>query len=205
MFCPVCHAEFRPGITICSDCHVALAPQLVEGPGGTSPEVAYELIYQGTDEIEFSRVAAALEDAGLHFHEAVQVGGFVYASLGSPRFHIWIAPEDRPRANQLLTEILGNLQIEELPEPLPNHRGEIKAGRDSEPQEWDSTLATEEVWSGEDGSFAEFFATTLRENGIETRLDDSDRPLLRLYLYPGDLSRGQEILKEIQQGEPLED
>jgi hypothetical protein len=40
---------------------------------------------------------------------------------------------------------------------------------------------------------------------IETRLDDSHRSLLRLFLYPSDLSRGQEILKEIQQGEPLED
>ena len=66
MFCPVCKAEYRFGITVCSDCHVALVPNLTAAPGeaGDDPFCAF---WRGDDPRAHAELCALLDEAGIPY------------------------------------------------------------------------------------------------------------------------------------------
>ena len=77
MFCPVCHAEYREGLTRCADCDIDLVATLPVAPEDDAPE----LIWRGSDPVAFSRVLDVLSDAGIpsdvqakHDHLAFELG-----------------------------------------------------------------------------------------------------------------------------------
>jgi hypothetical protein len=202
MFCPVCRAEYRAGMTICADCNVALVAAPPTPPSEVPPETGVELFYEGVDENEFVRITAALEGAGIPFHEAGQFGGLTYFPLITPHFRIWIAPEDREQASSILADIL-SVGREERPEPVLDPGAIDQAAE--EKTEWNPELATAEFWTGNDASFAQFLGATLLENGIASKFDETDKAALRLLIYPEHEARAREILQEMQRGEPLEE
>jgi len=109
MFCPLCRAEFRPGFTECSDCHVPLVSTLAEATAASLQ------LWKGSDEEELNRVLAALDAQGIlsHFKERVR-GGAGLIVLGIPlsmlsgisvsesksmsEYEVWVFREDLERA-----------------------------------------------------------------------------------------------------------
>jgi hypothetical protein len=78
MFCPLCKAEFRPGITQCSDCHIPLV--------ATKQEVdqrSVTRVWRGGSKKEFESVLVALQRAEipLMFREHLNVRGAAKLSL----------------------------------------------------------------------------------------------------------------------------
>jgi hypothetical protein len=201
MYCPVCRVENRKGFTICADCNVALVPELPNSEGDVPPETGLRHFYEGVDENEFARITAALEAAGIHFQEAAQFGGLMYIPLMVPRYRIWVAPEDHDRANIILAEVLIAVP-DEFEESMPD--GVDNKRPAEEVREWYPELATAEFWTGNNADFAKFLAATLLENGIHSKLDEADKTVLRLMIYPEHEERAREILQEIQKGEPTE-
>jgi hypothetical protein len=57
MFCPLCLAEFRDGLTQCSDCHVMLVPTLAEA---SSSRVRR---WKGNRQTNLDRIMAELDSA----------------------------------------------------------------------------------------------------------------------------------------------
>ena len=85
MFCPLCKAEYREGFTRCADCDVELVPVL-ERADPASEQASEEevvLLWRGDDPVLFSALTAALQEAGIPFHEYASVD---YANwLSAPR------------------------------------------------------------------------------------------------------------------------
>lgn len=57
MFCPVCHAEFRVGFDMCSDCHVGLVSAL---PTEADRQIDWRepvTVFRGSDVREHSKAA----------------------------------------------------------------------------------------------------------------------------------------------------
>ena len=70
MYCPDCRAEYRQGIAVCADCHVALVPSLPEAShdkGG-----AFVTLWEGDDLGLYTNLTKALDDAGIRYYERSQ-------------------------------------------------------------------------------------------------------------------------------------
>lgn len=92
-----------------------------------------------------------------------------------------------------------------------------------DPDRWDPSNATAEVWSGTDGGAADMIVASLRENGIHWRVDDGSAPQsdeanptedeaesvlaagqpITVFVLPEDEHRAKEIVREISTEEPL--
>jgi hypothetical protein len=80
MFCPVCHAEYRPGFTRCSDCQVDLVRELPTTSSGFISKAArddeesgehdsMELLWAGIDPRVHDRIAETLTAAGIDYDD----------------------------------------------------------------------------------------------------------------------------------------
>jgi hypothetical protein len=69
VYCPKCHAEFRPGFTECSDCRVPLVwelPPELEGPG--DPHLEWVSVLEGDDPLIIGSAKELLDRAGIPFY-----------------------------------------------------------------------------------------------------------------------------------------
>ena len=74
MICPRCHAEFRPGFTVCSDCGIALVEALDEQAIAVIEEEAggLEPFHETASSDELAAILEAFEEQGVAY--VVQAG-----------------------------------------------------------------------------------------------------------------------------------
>jgi hypothetical protein len=218
MYCPSCRTEYRPGFTVCADCNVPLVPEL---PDEDSPEAingreGVSLVWSGDDDRHRAEACSALERAGITPHPVSREDHLI-APSEHPRFEVYVSAEAAAEAKAVLDakvlsaeewdqlEASGALELpdEDAAEPIMARR----TGRN-----WDPEEATEEVWSGEDVDLARMIATSLRENGIDCRIEENSADaestqgqlvLRKLFVLPDDGQRGKEIVREILEASPL--
>jgi len=107
MFCPLCKAEFREGITNCSDCHLSLVSTREEA-ASTSVE-----LWSGEDQQRLDKLLASLDAAQIpsHFKERISSSLPVRLSYSivpvRPRFEfaVWVLRHDAPRAEEVFRQI----------------------------------------------------------------------------------------------------
>ncbi len=63
MYCPLCKAEYRQGVSICTDCHIALVFSREDADA-----VSVATAWEGSDRRELDRVLAALDSAQIPSH-----------------------------------------------------------------------------------------------------------------------------------------
>ena len=204
MFCPLCKAEYRPGPTHCVDCGVSLVYSLAPlPPPAEAPQV---LLFDGSNEAQFAIATAALRDAGIPFAESRTVPAFIYPSISQPRCRIWVREADQEAAERLLQDLFGPPpgQLPLMPFLVPDPRdSEESAGAAAKypPEDWDPNLATLMVWTGDDPTFAQTLADSLRENAIGSRIASEKGPT-RLFVHPEDEARAREIVREVVEATP---
>ncbi len=92
--------------------------------------------------------------------------------------------------------------LEKLREPLPLAE-QSPQNRRKDHDDWFPEDATVEVWSGRDETLPEMISASLRENDIQSRIDELQDSRL-LYVLPQDEARAREIIREIVEGTPPE-
>lgn len=216
MFCPVCGVEYRAGFERCSDCDVALVPELAqtnsaeveEGPSGAT------LVWYGNEERRYAQALSTLERAGIPAFTTNNEDR-LFGTTEKPKFELFVAQEFAERAKQELEEHAvaaeewsqlqesGALELpdEEVQEQeFPDERGD-----------WHSDDATAEIWSGDDRDIAEMIVASLSENGIECKRERASgdeggavkSTQEKLFVLPEDQERSHEIVREIIDAAPL--
>ena len=119
MFCPKCNAEYRPGFTQCSDCHVALVDILPDENDQQSDAQLLSddqgevvTVYESGDPVQVGMAKALLDEAKIRYisgGEGLQdmfgvgrVGG-MNLLVGPAR--IQVSTEDAARATEVLNEL----------------------------------------------------------------------------------------------------
>jgi len=208
VFCPVCKAEYRFGITVCSDCHVALVPNLTAAPGeaGDDPFCAF---WRGDDPRAHAELCALLDEAGIpyktvrredhHFNITQQNA----LEIGVP-FSLYEKAETAVNAAFGTDDETGADAVPILPPPaLPESRGAPRSRDDWDPENWFPQDATVEVWSGDQSEMADMLGASLRENKIHVRWEQAVGKDA-LFVLPEDESRAREILREVLEASPPE-
>ncbi len=231
MFCPVCKAEYRQGVTLCPDCNVALVPELPRLPG-ESDEDPFCRFWQGDDPRFHAELCALLDEAGIPYktvrredhlfnlarQDALQIG-VPYSLYEKAEAAVREAFE----SDTILPAPSGAQEATDAEEPeQPNKftqtastRGLFAAiaeklaepspprgGRsDWDPSAWNPSDATVEIWTGADPALAALLASSLRENQIHSSTQELHGRYL-LYVLPADEARAREILREISEASP---
>jgi hypothetical protein len=109
MFCPLCRAEYRDGITECGDCHVDLVPSAAEARSASLR------LWKGDRQHVLDRILAALDAQGIpsHFEEVVNTGpqiSFFGKSLipkkSTFEYEVWILASDMLRASDAIASLV---------------------------------------------------------------------------------------------------
>ncbi|HTS12893.1 MAG TPA: hypothetical protein VMH00_12305 [Candidatus Limnocylindrales bacterium] len=108
MFCPVCKAEYRLGITHCPDCDVDLVEQLT-ADGSDGRDVATDsegnlLVWSGVEPHLYRAICDALDSAGIAHHDTDREFGL--PAFGQKMLLVWVSPGDWARAGMILEEVL---------------------------------------------------------------------------------------------------
>jgi hypothetical protein len=108
MFCPLCRAEYRSGVTVCSDCHTALVGSLDEARSSSA------MLWTGDRQRTLDKVLAALDAQSIpsHIEEPVNVGPRV-TLLGLPLsrmkstfgYEVWVVSSDLERARSAIAGV----------------------------------------------------------------------------------------------------
>jgi hypothetical protein len=217
MFCPLCKAEYRQGITLCLDCNVALVPELPRIPGETSGD-PFCSFWKGSSMREHAEIRAVLDREAIP-HKTVFREDHFFNLPARPPFEIGVPASLFEKARMVVSEALGwNQDAEQQEESVLNsdeNTAEMELPiRDEfaqpqlcwDPDAWNPEDATVEVWSGDDPNLADFIRLSLRENQIHCRLlaktpETGDGPS-RLYVLPADEPRAREILRQISDASP---
>jgi hypothetical protein len=213
MICPVCKAEYRRGVTQCSDCGVSLVdtlePSAMELHQQEEDEGALVRVWSGDDPRECASVKAALEKAEISYTDQSAAAYFIFRSM-RPKVEIRVTASDAERAQEIIRELLGEPPVaesgEDTSEELPadsDFLGEIPD--DAAPEypagDWDEEEAISEVWSGEEVDVAAMLVACFRENGIASRsLTENART--RLLVRPQDEARAKVIVREVVEAKP---
>jgi hypothetical protein len=207
MFCPVCKAEYRQGITVCADCNVALVPALPDLSSGRSGPFA--TLWEGDDLALYTNLTKALDDAGIRHYDGPQRNYMRKESLfwlegASPiMFSLAVWQADWEAARRILEELLDQ-EPEDVELPAADSPDETTEERPQEtelPGNWDPATAAVPVWSGGDRKMAQFLASALRESGIPIRTEELEsQPVI--CVRPSDAARAQEIVREVVEGTP---
>lgn len=208
MYCPVCRAEHRPGVTECADCHVALVDKLPEEGAPT----AYRVLWKGENITFAERLTEELQNAGI---EAVAIPLDVLARNRRDFFDVAERPlfgsgvsvttQNFKIAEGIKKKLLEQEPGEDLP-GLPESRGKVDAATQIRelPMHWDPSTATVELWRGSDPATLSFAEDALHGVGIPTREHSQQSGLSVLFVRPEDADRGREILREVAEGQPPE-
>ena len=214
MICPVCKAEYRRGVTQCSDCGVSLVdtlePSAVElQQQGGEDEGALVRVWSGDDPRECASVKGALEKAEISYTDRSAAAYFIFRSM-RPKMEIRVPATDAERAQEIIRELLGDPPAAESEEDtwtgLPaNSDADREIPDGAEPEyptgDWDEEEAVSEVWSGEEVDFAAMLVACFRENGIASRsLTENART--HLLVRPEDEARAKEIVREVVEAKP---
>jgi hypothetical protein len=209
MFCPDCHAAYRPGFTRCSDCEVALVDTLTEaspapGIGDISKP---ELLWSGTDPRVRVEIRSALEAANVPYRERAQDVGML-PNLTQSVFAILIHARDHDAARAALeastlreTELEGDSEElngpESLTEDLPaDDDADGEPPSDLVPDDFNPEDATAEVWSGDDPVARANLVMCLEGVGIGCATADLAGKL-RLRVVPSTEKRARAIIRQI--------
>lgn len=69
MFCPNCKAEYRPGFTLCADCHVPLVDQLPgEEEESHEPEKKFVKILETNALTDVAMLKSILDSSGINYY-----------------------------------------------------------------------------------------------------------------------------------------
>jgi hypothetical protein len=211
MICPVCKAEYRRGVTQCSDCGVSLVDTLE--PSATESaeldEGTLVRVWSGDDPRESASVKAALEKAEISYTDQSAAAYFIFRSM-RPKMEIRVHATDVERAQEIIHELLGEPPVAESEEDTS---AELSADSDTagdipheaEPEyptgDLDEEEVVSEVWSGEEVDVAAMLVACFRENGIASRsLTENART--RLLVRPEDEPRAKEIVREVVEAKP---
>jgi hypothetical protein len=201
MFCLVCKAEYRPGITECPDCNAALVAEL---SAEDSPE-AYAILWRGEDSVFHDKLCEELENSGIEYAD---VPLEVYRRQSGDPFNLNLGPQFgfvisvRSHEFPSATAILARLLNEEPPDveiPLPREA----TAEELPPVTASHEHASVEIWAGEEDRIAQFLAAALQENEIPMRIENPGNQS-RIYVNPADEVRAREIVKEVVEGVPPE-
>ena len=207
MFCPICKAEYRAGITRCKDC----GAELMDGAEPRRAQrsvVAFDcapLLWKGCDPVLYAALLHALHEARIPYYdtparefESRLITPFPSTFDAVPGFEVRVRASDLKRAEHIVEAL-----EDQEPEDLDIGAADTPpvAERDM-PEEWDPAEATEEVWTGHDIALARFLADIFRENAIPYR-ESIDLPTTHhLLVRPPDAPMARELLREIISGTP---
>lgn len=219
MFCPLCRAEYRQGITLCPDCNVALIPTLPAVPG-ESPDDPFCSFWKGDSGREYSEICAVLDRENIPY-KTVRREDHLFNLAARPAFEIGVPASLFERAKAIAREALGwdegaetkgdRLDFDEntpkMELPPQDEISQIESTWD--PDAWHPEDASVQVWSGDDANLAGLIRVSLLENRIYCRLDAGSTEeekisdgRSKLYVLPHDESRAREILREISEASP---
>jgi hypothetical protein len=214
MYCPVCKAEYRHGITHCHDCDVDLVTALPADPVNVYRQKEIEgqeavPLWSEDNPIYFAALLNALDEGGIPHYEFQQhdpranlnpiFPGRAYMGLGQ---EVWVRASDLPSAKKLLETVMDRQS--ELPEgqgePLESLSAEPEPVQKL-PEHWDPRAATVNVWSGEEEWKAQFILDALLEGGIPAKVDNAGFAQ-RILVRPEDESRAREVVRQVLEGAP---
>ena len=128
MFCPNCRVEFREGYEICSDCRVALVPELPRDPEkAPRPDLKLVTVWETYDPLALAFAKSVLESADIAFvspnENFLRMYGHTSPLLGaSPAlgsFFLQVAEEDADSASRLLADVEQRRYFDEDPDAEP--------------------------------------------------------------------------------------
>lgn len=214
MYCPECHAEYRPGFTHCADCDIDLVEWLPEETARSEEDLT--VLWECSDQTECSEVCGDLQKANIEYRVEQ-----IPAEKGPRmrvewRYRVLILPGDLERAKTIFdiegpqnTVASSDDDGEEAVDPsleLPD----TSAGVSDEPKRRDTYLnpwypddATVEVWAQTEEDRSSTIKLSLDANRIHCRCDSDEVDGKKIFVRPEDESFAREIVREIIEGTPL--
>ncbi len=129
MFCPVCKAEYREGITHCPECDDDLVSSLPDKTRESDalrddPAQAAVVVWQGSDLLLADRILQVLEEAGVEVHSDRLLTLEMPVPFGRDSCGIWVHRNDELRARDLIRDYLESVEDRESDESAPSREDE---------------------------------------------------------------------------------
>jgi len=216
MFCPECHAEYRPGFYRCADCDMDLVDALPPEAAQAASSSQFDhprTIWKGDSESDCVEQCEDLKAAGIPY-EVRQVVKERQAKMGVKwRYEVAVSGEDAQRARGLLQ--LPEKVVEwdsDAPEPEPDESEALPESRailGSDVDEarrrrnylksLDPEDATVEVWHLAASGYNKVEAG-LQENYVRVHTQPQPDGSRKLFVLPEDEAVAREIIREIAEG-----
>jgi len=101
MFCPRCRAEYRPGFTECSDCHVQLVPELPEEPEVEFAE--YEEVLSTNNPGDRAILKSILDAEGItYYFQGEHVSAYLYHAIP---VRLMVEKDDVERVKEIVKDL----------------------------------------------------------------------------------------------------
>lgn len=209
MFCPQCHAEYRPGFTHCTDCDVPLVASLPGSEEASPPNNSsgsIRTLWEGEDLALHTTLLEHLKEAGIPFFNQ-PMGVFPGVRRGDPfpiqpmtrfGYQVAVLSSDLAAAKQILERLL-----EEEPQDMELPAEDEEENKTPERTPSQPGALTREIWSESDNGLAEFLVAALEENGIPARVELHEQNA-SVCISSEDEARAREIVSEIVDGAPPE-
>lgn len=165
------------------------------------------MLWEGEDLALFESLLDRLEDASIRYSDQplnIYPGvrrrdHFPVQPLMRFGYQVAVLSSEFESAKQILEKLLKEEPDDDAELPAQDE----KKGAECERAERTEGTATSQIWSGSNGSLAEFMKASLEENGVPTRVERQDEKVL-VYVLPADEARARGIVREIVQGLPPE-
>jgi hypothetical protein len=203
MYCPVCKAEYRAEFSQCSDCHVALVPEL----STEDSPYSYVVVWRGEDIVVHDQLCDELEGAGIEYAdtplEVLLRKSWDWDPFNlslNPRFGfvVSVRTNNEARAQEILEKLLENEPVDSpLRMPAEGMGAPRPEGASAFPLHWDPKTATVEVWAGQSLERLQFLVSSLQETGIPERSVEDEQRTWHLSIRPQDESQAREIVREV--------